>query len=426
MELQNKKLTWKIMTVALMICLLACTCLLTSCGQSEPDVGRGQEESEHGQEVSKPGQEQSEVGQEHSEAGPESADHPAAEELENPTVSDIPDAIDMSDAPEGAPAEEDNYAQLELVPQVTIDPMATITALPMETVAEVDLDGDGVAEAVQVKAMKEGKDGKLYLSNLELPSIQIDMDYFSPEALYNSVNYYDENVDLASYFIFDLDLNDSCKEIGLYFDGPSGDPTTLLFRYKDGYLSKVGTFPSAVISDVCPSGVMWGREYMEPQEYREILETTKRDEIQVTVPGNGMVYAEGRFDLIETAWAGRSFRLDESSGKLIEVEQEDYVFAQYKREFPVTLKQEIEVCASILFEGEPITIPAGEKLTFKSYKPQGNWVEIGYGLKEEVGAEKGEFLFEHAGWIQVIEGKIVTPSGKYSAFDLFDNLNMAD
>ena len=151
MELQNKKSTFGIMAVALMICLLAGTCFLTSCGRNEPD------------------------------------------------------AIDMPDAPEGVPVEEDNYAQLELVPQVTIDPMATITPLPMETVAEVDLDGDGVAEAVQVKAMKEGKDGKLYLSNLELPSIQIDMDYFSPEALYNSVNYYDENVDLASYFIFDLD-----------------------------------------------------------------------------------------------------------------------------------------------------------------------------------------------------------------------------
>lgn len=317
-----------------------------------------------------------------------------------------------------------------------IDPAASITPLPMETVARADLDGDGVLDLVQVKALEPGKSGNLYLSDSGLPSIQVNDRSFGADDLY-SMGLYEENLDVATYYIFDLDMSDAYKEIGVYFEGPSFDPVTWLFRYQDGTLSKIGCFRAAPIQETYPMYYSYGDPGLDPQTYQQILDDVKRDEILITVPGDGTVMAWGRYDVLETSWAERLWELDDRDGKLKEVEREEYVFGQWERENPVTLKEEIRVYDSRESGASVITLPAGEPIAFYSYQPREGWMKLVYGARSVDAVTKsgiagdalaGNKLTENVdwAWLQVVDGAVVTPSGTYDPYDLFENLSLAD
>lgn len=322
----------------------------------------------------------------------------------------------------------------KLSPQVTIDPSASITALPMETVAQADLDGDGVLDLVQVKALEPGENGNLYLSQSGLPTIQVNDRFFGADDLY-SMGIYEENLDVATYYIFDLDMSDAYKEIGVYFEGPSFDPVTWLFRYQEGILSKVGCFQAVPIQETYP--VYYGDPALILKNYQQILDAVRRDEILITVPGNGTVLARGRYDVLETSWAERLWELDDRDGKLREVEREEYVFVQWERENPVTLKEEIRVYESRESGAQMITLPAGEPIAFYSYEPREGWMKLVYGAESVDAAAKNKTAKDapagnqltgnvNYAWLQVVDGAVVTPSGTYDPYDLFENLNLAD
>ncbi len=317
----------------------------------------------------------------------------------------------------------------EAMADVVIDPEATITALPMETVAEADLDGDGVTELVQVKALEEGADGRLYASENGLPSIQVNDLMFGKDYLASN-GIFGEALDIATYYIFDLDREDPYKEIGVYFDGPSFDPLTCLFRYEDGRLFLLGQFESEPLEDIHSLYMM--DSPLDRSSYQEILDTTDRTEILIEAPGDGTVSGRTRLDIIETNYGQGLWRLDENStvsgGHLVWEEKERYLIGQWERgEMTLTTAQEVQLYENLTLGAQVITVPAGEKVALYSYQPQGRWVELAYGDVEALA--KGELNDDVSfGWFQwdPAEWEIIMPSGRFPIDEVFDNLSYAD
>lgn len=288
--------------------------------------------------------------------------------------------------------------------EVVISPDSTIERLMQGSVVSIDLDGDGNQEVLTVSSESSAKEFSSVSSEEYLPEVQVNDQVFTGQYLYE-LGCYGENPDWEAWYLFDIDINDAYKEIGLYFDGPSGDPQTYLFRYAEGQLNNLGSF------------------YICPYSYFD-------EKIQITVPGDGTIAGVGRVDLVETNFATRVWKLEEADrpdAHLEELPLEVYELAQYDRTTGIgviTTGQEIAVYADKSLDAASVTIPEGTEVAFLRFHvsawgddawPEEGWMELTW----------GDGLIGYFLWSGYGEDGVTTPDGSFLADDLFMNLSHA-
>lgn len=326
-------------------------------------------------------------------------------------------------------------SDLELLGQTTPE---SVTAVPMGQTISVDLDGDGNKESVTFGI--KGYEGEVsYMEarrhvvedSMKRYFLQIDDTVLSGAEI--DEEYWGENPGFTTYYIFDINTGDKYKELGIYFNGPSGDPCTALYRYVEGRLYCVGTIQEAPLE----SDYSWNSTEYEDVPYLEMVTKVNREKFQITVPGDGSVWCGERTDVLETTGIVRKYELwNASFGKLAELKEiirDRYEFTSWKAD-----RQKFNVRARVDFVAytEPmdltaeententVFIPKGTRISFYAYYPDNGWT---------------------AGWIQFAYGenldsfawfyKGVDPTGKFLLYfpeetvnwpdDVFANLNHA-
>ncbi len=316
-------------------------------------------------------------------------------------------------------------------------PGDTVVPLAMGSTVGVDLDGDGMQELVQVSfgsvcgPMKNGEKPAWNTLYYELPVVRINDYIYDEEYLQENLGHYAESADIATWYIFDVDVNDGYKEIGLYEDGPSDDPYTTLFRYEGGVLREIGGF-----SD-CPIRGSMGSWALKPKDdYQALVNSVERSELQIQVPGDGTILATQRIDILETSFVEGMWKL-QNSGNFEEASldlqlREEYIFKGYEyrmtdTEFCPMVREELQVYTDKDFTSQVTVLAQGEKVIPYRYYPDteagetNGWVELIY--RED---------FAESGWIYVTNRMNiyqVEESGEVKeswSGDLMDNLSFAD
>lgn len=316
----------------------------------------------------------------------------------------------------------------------------TILAVPVGQTVEVDLDSDGTMETITF-----GIEG--YEKNISYRDIMDSLKYVRTEVedlYFLKINdtvlskddiaeeYWDDNPGHTTYYIFDVDLEDGYKEIGLYFDGPSGDPITALYRYVNGRLYCIGAF--------CSETLYSDRFYSYEQgkmAYMEMVQTVDRETFQITVPGDGTILCRERIQMLETDNVVFEYYLKNGSyGKIAKLEErtrERYEFISwdhdngsynssaargfYAYSEPVDLTGEQK-------EAETVWIPEGIRTSFYAYYPDNGWtagwVQFAYGENLE------QFAWFYKGVNQKGKFTIYLPEEtEDNPDDLFNNLSHA-
>ena len=274
----------------------------------------------------------------------------------------------------------------------------TVTPLSVNTTISVDLDEDGKEELISV-TFSENED--LFLVS---PEICVNDTVFDETYMRETIGLYMESPDIATWYIFDVDLQDGYKEIAVYEDGPSGDPWTTLFRYEEGQLHRIGGFSDKPIDD--------------------------RSKINIKVPGDGTIYASQRVDVMETNFAEGLWKLEQGESfadASLELQlREMYEFFGYgadRGEFTTTFIDTLQFYTKPDFEAEQIVLTQGENLDLYRYYPQDSengWVQIAYHNRESFG-----WLYLH-GYDEVRQTDENGESIYYHAYDLIQNLSYAD
>lgn len=316
-------------------------------------------------------------------------------------------------------------------------PEDTVVSLAMGSTVGVDLDGDGMQEMVQVtfgsvcgSMENEGKPTRNTLYH-ELPVVRINDYIFDEECLHENVGYYAESADIATWYILDVDVKDGYKEIGLYEHGPSGDPYTTLFRYEDGKLRKIGGF-----SDEPADASMASWVLKEDDDYQELLNSVKRGDIRIQVPGDGMIFAAQRVDILETSFVEGMWKLQNSESfeeARLELQvREEYTFKGYEYrmtdvEYCPMVREELQVFSDKDFTSQIMVLAQGEKVIPYRYYPdkeegeRNGWVELKYGED-----------FKTSGWIYVTNQMNICQTNEDGGIkdiwsgDLLENLSFVD
>ncbi len=256
---------------------------------------------------------------------------------------------------------------------------------PMGQQVEVDLDGDGKKDTLQVsgKESKQGE-GENTWTEFVLNSIVINgKEMAEPNGVdpLSAYKVYLVTPEKDHYFLTDLDTTDGALEIALLDYGPSDDPVTWYFQYKDGALKTIGSLPG----------------FPDDKE-------SQRD-------GQGNVLAVGRLSLLQTWSAPFSFELKD--GALVEVPQSQYEPIQ-PQDATVTLKQKLTLYTNPDQTAGTLTVePSKEAVTFPATDNE-HWVQ----MKTKDGTE---------GWIYLKDCSTIVSDGKmWEATDVFDNLFIAD
>lgn len=314
-------------------------------------------------------------------------------------------------------------------------PEDTIVPLAMGSTVSVDLNGDGIQELVQVSfgsVCGPQTSSKPAWSAMyhELPVVRIDDYVFDEEYLLENVVHYAENADIATWYIFDVDVNDGYKEIGLHEEGPSDDPYTTLFRYEEGELRAIGGFSDSPIRE---SRGSWALN--EGDDYQALVNSLDRSNIQIQVPGDGTIYATQRIDILETSFAEGLWKLqngDSFAEAVLELQtREEYEFKGYENrmnsEYCPKVHDELQVFVQKDLTSEVLVLTQGEKVIPYHFYPESEnaerngWIEIVYGSD-----------FEESGWIYVnnhmnIYQKDANGEAQYvGSHELIDNLSFAD
>lgn len=256
---------------------------------------------------------------------------------------------------------------------------------PMGQQVEVDLDGDGKKDTLQVsgKESKQGE-GENTWTEFVLNSIVINgKEMAEPNGVdpLSAYKVYLATPEKDHYFLTDLDTTDGALEIALLDYGPSDDLVTWYFQYKDGALKSLGCLPGF------------------PDD-----EGSQRD-------GQGNMQAVGRLSLLQTWSAPFSFALKD--GALVEVPQNMYEPIQ-PQDAAVTLKQKLTLYTNPDQTAGTLTVePSKEAVTFPATDNE-HWVQ----MKTKDGTE---------GWIYLKDCSTIVSDGKtWEATDVFDNLFIAD
>lgn len=315
----------------------------------------------------------------------------------------------------------------------------TVIAVPMGQTVEADLDGDGTKDVITCGYEGFGE-GEIF-EKLTGGSWQLHEAFFRLNINGNTFRgdeireeYWNDGPGFTTYYIFDVNTEDKYKEIGLYFDGPSGDPSTALYRYINGKLYCVGVFESATLE----SDYSWNSRDYADVTYEEMVQNVDREEFVISVPGDGTIFCEERTVFYETTAVVREYKLWNQSmaqaAILQETVRDRYEFTnwQYDREeLNVKAKKDFTAYAEPVDMSEEfhkdlqlVGIPKGTRVSFYAYYPDNGWtagwVELFYGEN-----------LENTAWIYHGTDKqgnsvIYLPNGvEDSSWNLFLNLSMA-
>ena len=324
----------------------------------------------------------------------------------------------------------------ELLGNVTRE---TVLAVPMGQTVEADLDGDGTKDVITCgyEGFGEGEifeklTGGSWRLHEAFFRLNINGRTFWGDEIREE--YWNDGPGFTTYYIFDVNTEDKYKEIGLYFDGPSGDPSTALYRYINGKLYCVGVFESATLE----SDYSWNSSDYADVTYEEMVQNVDREEFVISVPGDGTIFCEERTVFYETTAVVREYKLWNYSmaqaAILQETVRERYEFTnwQYDREeLNVKVKKDFTAYAEPVDMSEEfhkdlqlVGIPKGTRVSFYAYYPDNGWtagwVELFYGEN-----------LENTAWIYHGTDKqgnsvIYLPNGmEDSSWNLFLNLSMA-
>ena len=294
----------------------------------------------------------------------------------------------------------------------------TVIPLPMNATVSVDLDGDGIEELVKTSICKDN--GFCF----ETPIVRVDDYVFDEEYMQEMVRLYMESPDVATWYLFDIDVNDGYKEIGLYEDGPSGDPYTTLLRYHDGQLREIGGFSDKPIAD----DDMYFAEY--DGDYLKYIEKIDRSQIRILVPGDGMIFATQRMDVMETNFAEGLWQLENTESfeeAILELRLRDmYEFIGYgsdRGEYTPTVRDTLQVFTEPDFDAEIITLTQGETLDIYRYYPieeRLGWVQLAFHNRESFG-----WIFV-SGYDSIYQVDEDGAGVEYAGYDLIKDLSYAD
>ena len=250
---------------------------------------------------------------------------------------------------------------------------------------DIDLDGDGTADTLQVSVRQvERGEGENTWTESVLDSIVIhgkEQAATGAENPLEAYRVYLESPDRDHYFITDLDTGDKALEIALLDYGPSDDPMTWYFQYRNGALKLIGSLPGF------------------PDD-----EGSHRD-------GSGNVMAVGRLSLLQT-W-NATFPYTLKDGTLAEVAQSQYVPLPVP-DAAVALKQKLTIYAKPDQAADTVTVEPSEEPVTVPVTDNRHWVQ----MRTAEGTE---------GWVYLKDfSTIVSDGEELSATDVFDNLVIAD
>ena len=304
----------------------------------------------------------------------------------------------------------------------------TLIAVPMGQTVVVDLNGDGEEESVTF-----GLEG--YAGNVSYNKIMHDSFYLKiDEAVVLQGEddiFRGESPCFTTYYLFDIDVTDGYKEIGLADYGPNGDVGIALYRYDKGSVQRIGGFRSAPLDSDNP----WKMNGYEDVSYEEMVVKVPRDEFLISVPGDGTIWAEERDFLLGNCSVVKKYQLENASSgmeaRLKAARRGHYVFNNWdwKGGIPTTAAYEFKAFVSDCLDDEKVVVvPEGSEITFYDY----------YLSAEEWGRGYVRFFYtveekwDSVGWLILSSDGIVMPrSSDTESFEtvepteLFHNLNMA-
>lgn len=231
-----------------------------------------------------------------------------------------------------------------------------------ETYTYVDLDGDGRAEKITLSRnpdVEEIREGPYDNYLFQAGESQVTG---SVENLYNG--------------IWACSLDGKEILLALYEDGPSGDPRTTLYAYREGELVSVGSFGADIRSCILEKGRICG--------------TQRQDVLQT--------------DWVETVWqVGRD-------GRLEQVIQETYDFCSLNE---IRLLTELPVHEKPADTSPVRVVLKPQKVRFLKTDDTFQWIYV-----------EGED--KRGGWFRVDPGGVELPGMGLDYMEVFEGLNMVD
>lgn len=304
----------------------------------------------------------------------------------------------------------------------------TLIAVPMGQTVAADLNGDGAEESVTF-----GLEG--YAGNISYNKIMHDSFYLKIDETIvlqgEDEIFHGESPCFTTYYIFDIDVTDGYKEIGLADYGPNGDVGIVLYRYDKGSVQRIGGFRSAPLDSDNP----WKMNGYKDVSYEEMVEKVPRDEFLISVPGDGTIWAEERDFLLGNCSVVKKYQLENASSgteaRLKAARRSHYVFNNWGWEGGISTTAAYEFKAFVsdcLDDEKVVVVPEGSEITFYDY----------YLSHEEWGRGYVRFFYtveekwDSVGWLILSSEGIVMPrSSDTEPFEtvepteLFHNLNMA-
>ena len=190
---------------------------------------------------------------------------------------------------------------------------STLTALNMGDSITMDLNGDGQEETVQawtdyVYTVNDGG-GRPEQPYPTTPRLRVT-DLYGRET--TIVCSQEENPDVATWYLLDIDVTDGYKEIGMAYAGPSGDPVTYVYRYIDGSLKGIGCFDTTPL-EVYAAYNFHGDEAKVMMD--ALLQAIDRRQFRISVPGDGTITGVKRVHVLETSNLLFTWCLDNAASK---------------------------------------------------------------------------------------------------------------
>ena len=269
-------------------------------------------------------------------------------------------------------------------PSPTPEPVETPSPYPLAfaigEAARADIDGDGAEETVCVSLTEPDEYG--YRS----PCLSVN-----GEDLTDALRGFDSaqlaDPDEGYWAITDIDRADGALEIAIQDLGPSDDPFTNFFHYKNGALTYLGGVPGLIRMDSVDT--------------------------PLTFPGDGTIEGYLRYAVLQTWFGDASYRLED--GEITRVAEEVYYARQPQT---VTVLEPTAARASADETAETITLDIGTELTLLG-SDDNAWVLCA----TPSGKETADAL-----WLHLRDGfEIETADGSYGyAWSVLDGLLFAD
>ena len=227
--------------------------------------------------------------------------------------------------------------------ETVVDSGEIVQAIEAEKTLLADLDGDGVQEKITLRV----EDKPFAYSDYRLHFQIGDLYYGSGAGIEQLLNGY-SLLNVNSFSLVDLDRSDNYKEIAIH-SNQIDNPTHYL-RYQNGQIIPIGVTTN------------WrGKE---------------------SIPGDGTVSARCRYDVLQTSFVTKTWKLMNSNhfhASLEEVIPEYYEFELRPEENKLTLLKDMTFYAEM--NGAPdnlITLLAGTKIDIARYYPEEGWIQILY------------------------------------------------